>query len=88
MSLTFTGVLELSEVINWVPMEKVLVKEINDGTMGFPIDRLSRMTFGFEVDGQRVLFTGSNNDFATRPRFTQNLAWLVGNPAPEANLES
>ncbi len=59
-------------------MEKVLVLEINDETMGFPVDRMSHMAFGPMInDKERVLITGSNNDFGGRPRFTQSLAWLV-----------
>ncbi len=64
-------------------MEFELIQEVNEAIMGFPVDRLSHMSFGADVNGQRLLFTGSNNDFAGRPRFTQSLAWLLGT-APES----
>ncbi len=72
----------MEKLVDYVPMEFVLAMEINDGTMGLPIDRLSHMSYGTDINGQRLLFTGSNNDFGGRPRFTQSLAWLVGSPAP------
>ncbi len=73
---------------NWVPMEKVLGQEISDETMGFPVDRMSHMALGPMInDKERVLITGSNNDFGGRPRFTQSLAWLVPSAVSVEHLD-
>ncbi len=80
---------KLSDV-QYVPMEFKLVQEVHDdslGGVGVPLDYLSYMSFGNDVDGQRLFFAGSNsNEFPGRQGdvqgFTQIVALLVRNPAP------